>query len=148
MHNLELITLKDKIISLHLFFISSYISIKTLTLCSPCDCAAYRTRLWVVPAVGRGGSKWFSFDSTRRDKLLSVHSHVELGSHIHFKCFPLVSLKVKSLLTWWLLPFPYTSGLLFFLLFFSYAFSAIVPNLGFFSAWDSCFAVQVKYDAA
>lgn len=73
--------------------------------------AAYRPRLGVVPAVGRGGSKFFSLHSAWRGKLLFVHSNVELWSH--FLLTPTVSLRwvwtsrtsFASLLTWWLLPF-------------------------------------------
>lgn len=73
--------------------------------------AAYRPRLGVVPAVGRGGSKFFSLHSAWRGKLLFVHSNIELRSH--FLLTPTVSLRwvwtsrtsFASLLTWWLLPF-------------------------------------------
>lgn len=83
---------------LHLFCAVINNHMVLLNLCGACDCAAYRTGLWVVPAVGRGGSKLLSFGSARRGKLLFVHSDVELGSHRRFNCFPPVRLKVMNIL--------------------------------------------------
>lgn len=61
-------------------------------MCATAGFASYRPRLGVVPAVRRRGSKLCPFCSARRGELLFVHSDVELGSHLRFKCtyFPLL----------------------------------------------------------